>query len=158
MHAEACSEPFKEDVLKKVLELKGSDYKLLCSYVEELKHSETIELTLKNQIIMEKKFKFRKSEAQVDRNVSITERWADGIYTKMLKKRVFSLLRSRYDHKRMIQNCNDFVSGTESSKYKETRNEPENFAYYEKNLMKICFRELRREHECAHNRKYKREI
>ena len=44
LHAEACSEPFKEDCLKKVLELKGSDYKLLCSYV---RYTRLNSLTLK---------------------------------------------------------------------------------------------------------------
>ena len=32
-HVVACGEPYKEDILKKVLELKGSDYKLLTNYV-----------------------------------------------------------------------------------------------------------------------------
>jgi len=158
LHVEACSEPFKEDVLKKILELKGSDYQLLCTYVEELKQDETSQLAIKNQIILEKKFKFRKREAQVDRNEHITEQWVDSIYTRSLKKRVFSFLRLRYDYKRQIRNCNDFVSGEISQKYKETRNEPEIFAFYEANLMKKALKAIRYEQECAHNRKFKRKV
>jgi hypothetical protein len=32
-HVEFCGEPFKEEILKKVLELKGRDYKLLTNFV-----------------------------------------------------------------------------------------------------------------------------
>ncbi len=32
-HVEFCGEPFKEDILKKVLELKSKDYKILTTYV-----------------------------------------------------------------------------------------------------------------------------
>jgi len=32
-HVEFCSEPFKEEILKKVNELKGRDHKLLTSFV-----------------------------------------------------------------------------------------------------------------------------
>lgn len=32
-HVEFCGEPFKEEILKKVLELKGRDYKLLTHFV-----------------------------------------------------------------------------------------------------------------------------
>lgn len=53
-HVEFCGEPFKEEILKKVLELKGRDYKLLTNFVrnklliykqvEELKQNESTEL------------------------------------------------------------------------------------------------------------------
>lgn len=36
-HVENCGEPLKEDILKKALELKGNDYKILGNFVEELK-------------------------------------------------------------------------------------------------------------------------
>lgn len=39
-HVDFCGEPLKEDILKKALELKGGDYKILSNFVEELKHSE----------------------------------------------------------------------------------------------------------------------
>lgn len=32
-HVDFCGEPFKEEILKKVLELKGNDYKILTSFV-----------------------------------------------------------------------------------------------------------------------------
>jgi hypothetical protein len=36
-HVEFCGEPFKEEILKKVLELKSKDYKLLTVFVSTLK-------------------------------------------------------------------------------------------------------------------------
>ncbi len=40
-HVECCGEPFKEEILKKVLELKNRDYKILTGFIEELKQSES---------------------------------------------------------------------------------------------------------------------
>lgn len=46
-----------------MLELKGRDYKLLNSYVEELKQDEMSELVQLNQVYLDKKFNIRKKEA-----------------------------------------------------------------------------------------------
>jgi len=43
-HVSDCGEPLKDDILKKALQLKGNDYKILGNFVEELKQSEGIEL------------------------------------------------------------------------------------------------------------------
>lgn len=93
-HVECCGEPFKEEILKKVLELKNRDYKILTSYIEALKQSESQELQALNQIYLDKKFSLRKKEAQVDRNELVILAWIDQWRVRRFKRKVFDSVKT----------------------------------------------------------------
>lgn len=140
-HVECCGEPFKEEILKKVLELKNRDYKILTGFIEELKQSESQELSAMNQIYLDKKFSLRKKEAQVDRNELIILAWIDQWRVRRFKRKVFDSVKTytlaKSKVKKSVNFCDDF---------------------YERGLLMRYLRHFKLFAQVAGNRMYKRRI
>lgn len=140
-HVDFCGEPFKEEILKKVLELKGNDYKILTSFVEELKQTESSELVAMNQIYLDKKFHVRKNEAQCERNELIILRWIDQWRLRRAKGRYWNAFKiycaAKVKEKKSVKFCQDF---------------------YERGLKMRSIRHFKLFSQVAGNRMYKRRV
>lgn len=121
--------------------MKGRDYKILTNHVEELKQSESLELTQMNQVYLDKKFNVRKNEVQVERNEQIILRWIDQWRIRRFKAKVFEACKTycmakSKEHK-SVKFCEDF---------------------HKKGLIMRSLRHWKIFNQVAGNRMYKRKI
>lgn len=95
-HVDQCGEPLKEDILKKALELKGNDYKILGNFVEELKQNEGIELQKLGAQYQQKTQTVQKKKAQVERNEQIILQWIDQWRIRRIRKAWYRQKKEEY--------------------------------------------------------------